>query len=697
MSKTKKDYALLGDAPVLEAGRPDHLEFENPATVLAGAAIETANPLTIGIFGEWGTGKTSLMRLIEQKVEERKSEAVPVWFNAWQYEKEEHLIVPLIATISKELMRALEENTSWSDTVSDWVGKVGAALRSVAYGFCVKGKVGIPLVSEADVNLSAKNMIERYQDLTKDSLLQRSLYFDAFEQLEDLASNRPDRRKTDTPPRIVVFVDDLDRCFPEKAVELIEGIKLVLHQPGFSFVLGINDLIIKAFIRTKYEQEYRIDARHFEDYLDKIVQVKVPVPQRKSDEMDAYIRALLEEGEVFSGASTQDLIPLVAEAGRRNPRSIVRLLNRIIITSKIAGLENKEDAADPLALLLHLATDEEHYQDLRDALLVPLAENSGGGTVGGFLATKLASHEADHIGWVEDLQAESEKLGSPSLAKAIKTLADNAHLCRLLATPSGQEWLQNKEFRELQQEASEATRGDEKSPATARSSKEPIRELLDGMKRIKGGEFRMGGEREKQEQPVHTVRLTDFELGATPVTQAQYEAIMGTHPPHFKGANRPVENVSWEEAVEFCEKLSAETGAAFSLPTEAQWEYACRAGSPAAWCFGDEPGKLDDYAWYEGNSGGETHPVREKRPNDWGLYDMHGNVWEWCQDWFAEGYYQSSPELDPKGPGKGSNRVDRGGSWDRPPEGCRSAYRRWDPPSVRYRDLGFRVARSSVP
>jgi formylglycine-generating enzyme required for sulfatase activity len=297
---------------------------------------------------------------------------------------------------------------------------------------------------------------------------------------------------------------------------------------------------------------------------------------------------------------------------------------------------------------------------------------------------------------VERMKPLSEGLGSPTLTKAIKTLEDNAHLCPLLATSSGQKWLQDEKFREMQQEASEATRGDEKRKTLPQTNKEPIRELLDGMKRIQGGDFQMGSKQSEREQPIHTVQLEGFDLGATPVTQAQYEAIMGTNPSGFKGSNRPAENVSWDEAVEFCEKLSAETGEAFSLPTEAQWEYACRAGSPAAWCFGDDESKLDDYAWYSGNSAGETHPVREKRPNDWGLYDMHGNVWEWCQDWGGNYPRKGSTESNPKGPSTGSCRVGRGGSWRGAPEDCRSALRGWYAPSGRSSNLGFRVARSSV-
>jgi formylglycine-generating enzyme required for sulfatase activity len=132
------------------------------------------------------------------------------------------------------------------------------------------------------------------------------------------------------------------------------------------------------------------------------------------------------------------------------------------------------------------------------------------------------------------------------------------------------------------------------------------------------------------------------------------------------------------------------------LPTEAEWEYACRAGSTTDYCYGDDPRELSEYAWFSENSRKSTHPVGQKKPNKWGLYDMHGNVWEWCQDWYGE--YPKEPVTDPKGPKGGSSRVFRGGGWLDSAGYCRSALRNWDGPSLQYDNVGFRVvlARSSV-
>ena len=205
----------------------------------------------------------------------------------------------------------------------------------------------------------------------------------------------------------------------------------------------------------------------------------------------------------------------------------------------------------------------------------------------------------------------------------------------------------------------------------------------------------------------HKVTISkDYYLGVTEVTQGQYEKVMGTNPSHFEkrvirksdSSMYPVEQVSWENAVEFCKKLSAlpeenKAGRMYRLPTEAQWEYACRADGKMAYSFGESLKSLGDYAWFGGNSNDQTHPVGEKKPNAWGLYDMHGNVWEWCSDWYDE--YPKGTISDTTGPKEGSGRVRRGGSWFGGAAFCRSASRTWIIPSHRNYDLGFRVALSS--
>ena len=210
--------------------------------------------------------------------------------------------------------------------------------------------------------------------------------------------------------------------------------------------------------------------------------------------------------------------------------------------------------------------------------------------------------------------------------------------------------------------------------------------------------------------PIRCGSVRPFYLGIHEVTQGQYQAVMGDNPSHFKGSDDlPVENVSWLDAVTFCNKLSEREkrtpfyridgtevtlvgGNGYRLPTEAEWEYACRAKSTTLYPFGDDASKLGEHAWYAGNSESKTHPVGQKLPNAWGLYDMLGNVWEWCADGYDEKYYASSPPADPPGAPGASHRVIRGGGWGNYPGCCRPADRVGCTPGYRSNDLGFRVA-----
>ena len=230
---------------------------------------------------------------------------------------------------------------------------------------------------------------------------------------------------------------------------------------------------------------------------------------------------------------------------------------------------------------------------------------------------------------------------------------------------------------------------------------------------VSAGEFLMGspaGEANRDDDETqHRVRITKpFYMGVTEVTQEQWKAVMGSSPwsgEVYPGRSNdaPVTYVSWNDAQEFCKKVGARhavpAGMTVRLPTEAEWEYACRAGSRTAYCFGDNAAQLGDYAWYDDNAGdaGEKYPhsVGKKKPNAWGLYDMHGNVWEWCQDWY--GSYPTAAADDPSGPANGELRVLRGGSWYYDPLNCRSASRSRFGRSLAFPDIGFRVAVSPRP
>jgi formylglycine-generating enzyme required for sulfatase activity len=209
--------------------------------------------------------------------------------------------------------------------------------------------------------------------------------------------------------------------------------------------------------------------------------------------------------------------------------------------------------------------------------------------------------------------------------------------------------------------------------------------------KVVAGSFNMGSNEYDREEPIHRVNLREFFIGKYPVTQAQYQAVIGKNPSNFKGSQNPVEEVSCHDAVKFCEELSKRIGQKVKLPSEAQWEYACRAGSTGKYCFGDDDSKLGNYAWYDKNSGSKTHPVGEKLANSWGLHDMHGNVWEWCEDVWHENYNGAPTDGSSWLTGGGQNRrALRGGSCGNNDNNCRSASRNWYY-AFNCDDLGFRV------
>ena len=207
------------------------------------------------------------------------------------------------------------------------------------------------------------------------------------------------------------------------------------------------------------------------------------------------------------------------------------------------------------------------------------------------------------------------------------------------------------------------------------------------MVRVDGGTFKMGSNYYEKE---HEVTLTDFYIGETEVTQELWQTVMGSNPSNFKGSKLPVESVSWDECQIFIEKLSLLIGRQFRLPSEAEWEFAAIGGTKSCGYIFSGGKEINKVAWYKGTSGGNTHPVKTKQPNELGLYDMSGNVWEWCQDWFDS--YGSDPQITPTGPSSGSNRVCRGGSWSTYANHCHLTNRNFDDPKKRYINYGLRLA-----
>ena len=246
--------------------------------------------------------------------------------------------------------------------------------------------------------------------------------------------------------------------------------------------------------------------------------------------------------------------------------------------------------------------------------------------------------------------------------------------------------------RKRQEEARQAEERRRREEAERNRNRENITLNVSGvefkMVWVKGGTFAMGctseqgGECDNDERPAHNVTLSSYYIGETEVTQALWQAVMGNNPSNWRGDNLPVDEVSWKKAQEFIEKLNQLTGRTFRLPTEAEWEYAARGGSKSRGYKYSGSNSIDAVAWYEDNSGKKTHPVKWKQANELGLYDMSGNVWEWCSDWY--GSYSSSSQRDPEGPSTSSHRVLRGGSWGDFAGSCRVLSRGYTAPNNSY-------------
>ena len=256
----------------------------------------------------------------------------------------------------------------------------------------------------------------------------------------------------------------------------------------------------------------------------------------------------------------------------------------------------------------------------------------------------------------------------------------------------------NSEFsrlRELLGKSSAPTRTEEPvkpKPNSENVTTFTVKGVSFNMVYVQGGTFQMGSNTgDIDEKPIHNVTLSPYKIGQTEVTQELWEAVMGSNPSKFVGLKRPVENVSWKDCQTFISELNRLTGQSFRLPTEAEWEYAARGGVNDGTQYSGSDA-IATVAWYGTNSGGETHDVATKVPNRLGIYDMSGNVWEWCQDRYGSRYYKKSPNNNPTGPSSGFDRVNRGGSWNNLATFCRSACRYFNTPSFTFDDLGMRLA-----
>lgn len=323
---------LLTDQAIGEKddSRGDGLGFAHYADVLSRAAIGTPGPLTIGVFGEWGTGKTSLMRMVERRFE-GDGDVITIWFNAWQYEQDDNPLIPLVGTI----VQALEKNRTFSSRLADGGKALVRALRAIVYGFSAKAEVQVPGFAKIEAGFVAKDMIEREEALSPDPLIDQSLYYRAFDAL----AHAPLPSKA----RVVVLIDDLDRCFPDKALRLLEGIKLVLSQKGFIFIIGVARRVLEGYLQHRYREEFGIANFDGSAYLDKIVQLAFPIPPHR-ERMESLARQLVAGLDDGVREEVESVVPLIAPHVGGNPRMLVRFINNVLIDVEVAHLTLGEDS-----------------------------------------------------------------------------------------------------------------------------------------------------------------------------------------------------------------------------------------------------------------------------------------------------------------------------------------------------------------
>jgi Cdc6-like AAA superfamily ATPase len=315
---------LLNDEPIGSQDQYDELDgldFNRYAEVLARVIKDTNGPFTIGILGEWGTGKTSLMNMIENKLK-NDDHIATVWFNAWRYEQDEHPIVPMVTTIIK----ALQFKKDFLIAEGERGKKFVKALRGMISAFSFKAKLNFPFVGNVESTLQPKEFFQDPDKTVVDSLMEQSVFFDTFEILNQasLSSNR----------KILVLIDDLDRCFPDRAVKILETIKLVLSQSNFIFVMGISRTVIEGYLKHRYKKNYGLEDFQGAQYLDKIIQLPFYLPPH-SERMEQYAKELLSRLNIEEKNDFKDLIKMIGPASSNNPREAVRFVNKLIVAAEI--------------------------------------------------------------------------------------------------------------------------------------------------------------------------------------------------------------------------------------------------------------------------------------------------------------------------------------------------------------------------
>ncbi len=727
---------LLGDLPTEQ----DTLDFTPYVNTLVDIieSPTTSTPLTIGIFGTWGSGKTSLMRMIEKGLPKSFR---TTWFNAWVYDKQETLWRALLLSALIALKAAVpEEKTEDIEKLGDletalyqpvdlekvggltveW-GKLGrgAAESAVQVGlsFLPGGMVITDLLKELrDKEKSEQAILKVLSAIHRERAQVHIEQVKFLEQFRDHFKTLTDEYLVQRNLRLVVFVDDLDRCLPDKAVEVLEAIKLFLDTPGCVFVLGLDQNVIARGIEIKYHDikgnghsentsaSYLVDGTR---YLEKIIQLPFQIPPIERSVMASFVNSLVSEWP-------HPACPQVFSEGLRdNPRLVKRTVNVFLLLWNLAQkrADQLQGVIKPVRLA-KLVTIQAIYPELYELLKETPR----------FLRDLEDYYMTEFMPPVNSL-AHMGKKRHVELPPALTAFATHESVRRVLTLHPPE--MPDANFSELTPEEIRRyftlTR---RTETTKTSANAPRLFFEPQMIHIPAGSFIMGStekqtqelvsngvepDRALREFPQHIVHISEFYIGKYHVTNREYQAFVmdtGYQPPagwddhkypEDKG-DHPVVNVSWEAAIEYCQWLSEHTGKHYRLPTEAEWEKAARGTDGRIYPWGNH---FDPQHCNTAESKlGDTTPVGQYSPqgdSPYGCADLIGNVWEWCADWFDPDEYdyrKGHVVKDPKGPAEGQFRVLRGGSFILDRTSARCAVRfRMNP--YYWFDFGFRVAMST--
>jgi formylglycine-generating enzyme required for sulfatase activity len=760
-------------SPILD-DRPtdkDALDFSPYRDTLVDIIADpnTRTPLTIGIFGGWGSGKTSLMQMVEGRLKEvlaeRGLEARTVWFNAWQYGKEEDLWRALLLHVLDALRPPRSEDGEEDDEVDALnrsLDDLQAALYrdvereevgglEIDWGQVVKGtakgaiKIGLSFIpgvntltklveaAQSEVGeTAADDIIEAFHREKTQIHIEHIRFLEQFRRrFETLVKEQV----IDRGQKLVIFVDDLDRCLPEKAIDVLEAIKLFLDVPGCIFVLGLDQDVVARGIKVKYrdfaieigangEPEIPIDGVA---YLQKIIQLPFLLPPIEPDDMKSFVETLVP------AFPDPRCVPVFAQGLREpNPRQVKRVINVFLFLWRLANRRDLD--VTPVRLSKVIVIQHAHprlYGVLKEqpGLLGELERYFREETRRGL----APGEEGD---WMAHRRRVGEEKGEqrPPVHPRLADFVQRGSLRTLLAE------LHPIEEQDANFVCQEGDRIVSLTPGelrpyftlTRRAAPESLavevaRQIFEPqMVQVPAGKFQMGTSDEEiqwllentdwakkwqekgwfdDERPQHWVDLPAFEIGRYPVLNSEYRAFVldtgHSAPAHWEGAtypeglgDHPVVNVSWYDAVAYCRWLSEKTGRTYRLPTEAEWEKAAgwdaKVGKRRQYPWGDE---FDPEKCNTRESGpGTTTPVGQYSPrgdSPYGAADMAGNVWEWTGTLYRP--YPYDPDDGREDPEAGGARVLRGGSWFSSQYYARCAFRGRYYPGYSDHDFGFRL------